>query len=298
MTDNIKKTIKQYADIQEDQPLSRYTGFQTGGFASYLVFPDSPEKFVEVLKIIHKNKLAFYILGGGTNVVANDAGYNEIIIVTTEVDSISICEENINCGSGALLRDICVKAEKSGLAGMEFAYGIPGTIGGAVFMNAGAFDGEIRNVVETVEVINAEGEIFNINNSSCMFGYRSSIFQSDEKLSIISVNLKLNRGNKNSISSVMKDNIEKRKRNQPLEYPNCGSVFKRPEGAYASKLIDECGLKGYKLGGAMVSEKHAGFIINYDNATTKDIIELIEYIQKEVKIKTEYWLIPEIRYLG
>ena len=299
MPEQIFKTLGAIADAEllENEPLSRYLGFRTGGPARAVFAPHTRAALLTGLHELKAAKQRFYILGNGSNVLATDDGYDGVVVLTRyALDELSVNESAIHCGGGATLASTCRIALDNNLSGLEFAYGIPGTIGGAVYMNAGAYDGEMKAVVSSAEVLLSDGEITVLKADELCFEYRSSAIQRMNAV-VLSADIKLNPGCKNEISSKMNDFMERRKAKQPLELPSCGSVFKRPKGAYAGALIESCGLRGYSIGGAQVSEKHCGFIVNTGDAKSNDILELIDYIQKTVKEKTGFNLECEIRML-
>ena len=278
--------------------LSEYTGFGTGGKAKSVYAPGSLEELLSLSAMLKQSGEKVYILGNGSNVIARDEGFDGTIILTRSLKDISV--ENtttLKCSAGALLTDVCRYALRLSLKGLENLYGIPGSVGGAVFMNAGAYGREIKDLITEVTVADENFKIIKFKNEQCKFGYRYSIFQENSELIILSAEFKLEIGDKDEILNKMKDVMSKRKASQPLEYKSCGSTFKRPTDNYASKLIEQCGLKGFSIGGAKVSEKHAGFIINFDNASSEDIFRLITTIQNKVKEKTGYELVPEVRVM-
>ena len=283
--------------ILKDEPLSKYTGFRTGGPSTVLI-PDTLECFISTIRSLKDNRLPFYVLGNGSNVLALDEGYDGFIVLTKKaLNSIVVDGSSIKSGSGCMLIEVCRSALSHSLSGLEFAYGIPGTIGGAVYMNAGAYGDEICSVIKKVQILDDNCAIRDLDKDELDLGYRHSIFQNHKEWIILSAELALNPGNPKDISDRMKELLQRRKDKQPLEFPSCGSTFKRPEGSFASKLIDECGLKGYRIGGAAVSEKHAGFVINLDSATSKDILDLCLNIQKIVRDDTGFNLELEVELL-
>lgn len=284
-------------DVIEDGDLSRYTGFRTGG-KSVIVSPNNKDSFVETIEYLRRSGSAFFVLGNGTNVIARDEGYDGVVVLTkSALDFISIDDFRVTVGAGTPISELCIAALNAELTGLEFAYGIPGTVGGAVYMNAGAYDGEIKDVIVSVEYLDQNGMIKTIESSDAQFDYRNSIFHSNKDWIILSSTFSLKHGNSEEIKAKMLDLIGRRRDKQPLEYPSCGSTFKRPKGNYASKLIDECGFRGFQVGGAQVSEKHCGFVINKENATSKDIFDLIEIIRDTVQEKTGYLLECEVEIL-
>lgn len=267
-----------------NEPMSKHTSFKTGGNADIFVKAYSISDIKSVLKTSKENNIPMFILGNGTNLLVKDEGYRGIIL-QVKLDKIDIIGANAIVQSGVKNAVLAQKLLDNSLTGFEFASGIPGTIGGAIKMNAGAYGSEMKNIVSEVTYLDSEGNLHTINNNECEFSYRHSKFFS-EKVVILEVKLNLAKGNKEEIQEKMNELAKQRKEKQPLEYPNAGSTFKRGENYITAKLIDECGLKGYRIGGAQVSEKHAGFIINKENSTSKDILDLIKYVQEKVKEKT------------
>lgn len=267
-----------------DEPMSLHTSFKIGGNADIFIKAYSEEEIKSVLKIVKNYNIPLFILGNGTNLLVKDEGYRGIVL-QIKLEKIQINGTEVIVQSGVKNAILSKKLLDNSLTGFEFASGIPGTIGGAIKMNAGAYGGEMKDIVKKVTYIDYQGNIHTIENEECEFSYRYSRFFY-EKAIILSVKLNLEKGNKEEIQEKVTEFAKQRKEKQPLEYPNAGSTFKRGENYITAKLIDECGLKGYSMGGAQVSEKHAGFIINKGNATAKDILDLIEYVQKVVKEKT------------
>lgn len=282
--------------IKVNVPMHQYTTFKTGGNADLVVFPQTNDELKNVVKLFYELKTPYYVLGNGSNLLVSDDGIRKpVICLGKEFSSIDLFEECITARSGAFLSSIAKKALESSLTGFEFAAGIPGTLGGALIMNAGAYGGEMKDVVEAVSFIDPSGEEYVVSGEEMEFSYRKSAL-SDTECIITGATIKLKRGNKNEISDKMAELSAKRREKQPLEYPSAGSTFKRPAGYYAGALIEESGLKGKSIGGAQVSEKHAGFIINKGNATTKDICQLIEYVKEEVYKKFDVLLETEVKY--
>ena len=283
--------------ILEDEPLARYTGFRTGGPSTVLI-PTEESSFVEAYRTIINNHIPFFVLGNGSNVLALDEGFYGVVLVTKRaLNHISVDETTITSGAGISLSELCRVALNHDLTGLEFAYGIPGTIGGAVYMNAGAYGSEICNVLNKVVYLDEDGNYREKTLSELDLSYRHSIFQAQKNWIILSASFSLEKGDHDTILGKMNELLNRRIEKQPLDYPSCGSTFKRPVGSYASKLIDECGLKGFSIGGAAVSEKHAGFVINKNKATTSDILELCHYVQHTVKDATGFDLELEIEFL-
>ena len=282
-------------EARKDEPLSRHTTFKIGGNADTYVKVTSASKLSAILKECKESDVDYLIIGNGSNLLASDDGYRGVIIrLDGEFRKIALVDEDtIYCGAGASLAALCKFAQSSGLSGLEFAWGIPGTVGGAVFMNAGAYGGEMKDVVYSVNHITPDGETGRTEKEDLAFGYRTSLYRSNKAI-ITGVTLKLKKDNPDDIRARMDDYLSRRSSKQPLEFPSAGSVFKRPEGAFAGALIEQCGLKGHSHGGAQVSEKHAGFIINRNNATAHDVKSLIREVQTKVFDETGYNLECEL----
>ncbi len=294
MDDIIKGLKDEEIGFDEYCPLSELTTFKVGGKARVIVYPDCIEKLRRTLCLAKLYGVSVFVLGLGSNVIFSDKGYNGIIIKLTKMCSeIALSGEKIICNSAVSLNKLSLFARDNNLSGAEFCYGIPASLGGAVYMNAGAYGGEMKDIVSLVEVISLNGEIKTFANSDCNFGYRTSIFKNSEYI-ILKAEIMLKKSEYRAIDSKMQEIMAKRRDKQPLNYPSAGSTFKRPPDNFAAKLIEDAGLKGYRIGGAMVSEKHSGFIINYDNATAKDILELIEYVKSDVYKKFGTMLKPEV----
>lgn len=287
------KLITNEENILVNEPMSNHTSFKTGGIADYYV---TPENIEELKKILELNE-NIIILGNGSNVLVTDKGIRGIVINLKKLNKYEVKGENIVADAGILISKLSNVAMQNNLTGLEFACGIPGTLGGAVYMNAGAYGGEMKDVVVSSTYIDKNTlEMKTIED--CKFSYRKSIFSEEIDGIIVSVTLKLNVGDKEEIKNKMNENMEARNTKQPVDKPSAGSTFKRKEGIISAKLIDEAGLKGYKIGGAEVSTKHAGFIINSGNATSKDILDLIEYVKKVVKQKFNVELETEVKVIG
>lgn len=282
-------------DARKDEPMSRHTTFKIGGSASTYIKVGTLSKLSAILKECKNSNIDYMIIGNGSNILVSDNGLDKAVIrLDGELRNIALIDETtIYCGAGASLAALCKFALKNGLSGLEFAWGIPGTVGGAVFMNAGAYGGEMKDVVYSVSHITKSGEIGRTDKDGLQFGYRNSVYRSNECI-ITGVTLKLEKAQINEIQEKMDDYLSRRTSKQPLEFPSAGSVFKRPEGAFAGALIEQCGLKGKAIGGAQVSDKHAGFIINKSNATAQDVRGLIKEIQNTVKAETGYDLECEL----
>ena len=297
---NKSETIFNLAEIlgceaRKYEPMSKHTSFKIGGNADVYIKVNNLSKLSTILKECQASDVDYMILGNGSNLLVSDDGIRGVVIrLDGDFRKITLLEDTtIFCGAGATLAYLCKFALNCGLSGLEFAWGIPGTVGGAVFMNAGAYDGEMKDVVHSVSHISPSGEIGRTEKENLNFGYRTSVYRSNNMI-ITGVTLKLKKGNPDEIRAKMDNYMLRRSTKQPLEYPSAGSVFKRPEGNFAGALIEQCGLKGKTCGGAQVSEKHAGFIINKSNATAKDVRDLIGEIQKTVSDKTGYSLECEL----
>lgn len=297
---NKSETILNLAEIlgceaRKNEPMSKHTSFKIGGNAEVYIKVNNLSKLSTILKECQASDVDYMILGNGSNLLVSDDGIRGVVIrLDGDFRKITLLDDTtIFCGAGATLAYLCKFALNCGLSGLEFAWGIPGTVGGAVFMNAGAYDGEMKDVVHSVSHISPSGEIGRTEKDNLNFGYRTSVYRSNNMI-ITGVTLKLKKGNPDEIREKMDDYMLRRSTKQPLEYPSAGSVFKRPEGNFAGALIEQCGIKGKTCGGAQVSEKHAGFIINKSNATAKDVRDLIGDIQKTVSDKTGYNLECEL----
>lgn len=280
------------------EPMSRHTTLRVGGEAECIVMAETQEELSQLISYLNRSGQEYFVLGNGSNLLVGDKGYRGVILkLGKRMQQIRVEGNHIVAGAGALLSQVSVAAKDAGLSGLEFAAGIPGTIGGAVVMNAGAYDGEMKQVVKTVRVMDKEGEILTLDNDTMEFGYRTSIIR-DRPFIVLGVILELTAGEKEQIGARMEELMALRKSKQPLEYPSAGSTFKRPEGYYAGKLIMDAGLRGYRIGGAQVSEKHCGFVINAGGASAADVKEVIEEVQERVKDKFHVRLEPEIIFLG
>lgn len=286
-------------EIFRDQPMSKYTSFKIGGPADVLIKVNTKEVLSRLIKECNKNNVKFFILGNGSNILVSDLGIRGVVFkLCGEFSTIKLEDETkIKCGTSVSLAKLCSFALENSLSGLEFAWGIPGSTGGAVFMNAGAYGGEMKDVLVSCEHIDQNGDFNILTGDELDLGYRKSAYTSNECVeTFLTVNLK--KGDKLQIKSRMDELMKRRKDKQPLEMPSAGSIFKRPEGNFAGTLIQECGLKGEKIGGAMVSPKHGNFIVNCGNATCKDVLNLIYKIQKTVFEKKKIFLECEVRVVG
>lgn len=271
--------------IVPDVLMKEYTTYKVGGKAICIVYPDDELGLVKLLKYLCQNKIKYKILGNGSNVIFNDSGYDGILIKLDNFSSLKIINNKIIVGAGYMLNKLALRVSRLGLTGMEFAVGIPGTVGGAVYMNAGAYKRDMGYIVTSVKVLTPSYKIETIYNSDLDFHYRSSFFQKNKDYICLEANITLTKGNTEEIMTLIHERKLRRVETQPLEYPSAGSVFRNPPSDYAGRLIEEIGYKGKKIGGAKVSEKHANFIINEGNATGEDIKKLIIEIKSKVKEK-------------
>ena len=282
-------------NILLNEDMSKHTSFKTGGKAAFFIKVYSVEEIQSILKISKENKIPIFLLGNGTNLLVRDEGYRGIIL-QIKMEEIQINGTQVIVGCGVKNSVLARKLAEHHLTGFEFASGIPGTMGGAIKMNAGAYGNEMKEIVLEVTYLDEDGQLHTISQEECKFSYRHSIFF-EKKAIILQAKLQLKVGEKEQIEAKMEELFKQRKEKQPLEYPNGGSTFKRGTHYITAQLIEECGLKGYRIGGAEVSEKHAGFIINRDHATATDIQNLIEYVQKVVKEKTKEEIELEIEII-
>ena len=294
--DSFKK-IYDDSEIKIDENMSNHIHFKVGGPVDILLIPSKVSQVVETLKICKNENIPYFIIGNGSNLLVKDGGIRGVVIKLSNLLSIEVNGNIIKASSGTLLEDVSKKAVENSLTGFEFACGIPGSVGGAVFMNAGAYDCEIKNVIKEAEVLDRDGNIKVLSKEELELGYRTSKVMKDN-LVVISATFELTKGDKEKIRERVNELTEKRESKQPLEYPSAGSTFKRPEGYFAGKLIQDAGLKGASLGGAAVSEKHSGFVINKDGATAEDVLNLIAHVQNEVKKQFGVELHTEVRIIG
>ena len=269
--------------VEENVSLSKYTTYRVGGIALAMVYPKSVKKLISLVKLLTGSKIKYKVIGNGSNLLFSDKNFDGVIIKLTELTNIKFLSYNkIRVEAGYSLPKLSLLVAKKGLAGLEFASGIPGTVGGAIFMNAGAYKSDMGYIVQSVRVLTPDCKIITFENREMDFHYRSSFLQKHPEYICLDAVIKLKKGDKELLDEVIKERRARRIESQPLEYPSAGSVFRNPEGNFAGKLIEDLGLKGYRIGGAMVSEKHANFIINYDNATSADIKNLIDYVHDRV----------------
>ena len=293
---------------RENEPLAAHCTFRIGGPADVFARPETEEQLCRTIALCKECGVKYYLLGNGSNILFEDAGYHGVVIDTTALKmGIGILEnvchpgaapgevyDAVAAGAGLKLSALCAAALENGLTGLEFAYGIPGTVGGAVYMNAGAYGGEMKDVLDQVTYLTQEGQIVTEEAAKLDLAYRHSIFEENDGC-ILSAQFHLKRGDPEAIRARMNELMAKRVEKQPLDKPSAGSTFKRPAGAFAAALIDQCGLRGYRHGGAVVSEKHCGFVVNMGGATCADVLALCDEVRAIVKEKTGYELEKEIR---
>lgn len=295
MYQELINSLSRETKILLNEPMKNHTSFKIGGPADILIMPNSIDDIKKVLSF--SKDIPLYVIGNGSNLLVNDEGVHGIVLkISNCLNKVEVEGEYITAEAGATLALVSNTAKKDSLTGMEWACGIPGSIGGAVYMNAGAYGGEMKDIVYETTYIDGNNQIVTINNSEHGFGYRKSMFATEKSI-ILKTKLKLQKGNKDEIELKMRQLLEQRKLKQPLEYPSAGSTFKRPEGYFVGKMIEELNLKGMSIGGAQVSEKHGGFIINKGNATAKDVKMLIDYVVNEVERVYNIKLEPEVKMI-
>lgn len=293
----LKKFVPE-ENICLQEPMAGHTTFRIGGPADCFLQPESEEQLIQVQRYLSKVGIPFFVLGNGSNLLVSDGGYRGVIIqIGRKMSRIEVEGCIIKAQAGAPLAQVAKTAMEHGLTGLEFASGIPGTVGGGVVMNAGAYDGELSRVVVQVNTVNSEGESMELDNEAMEFGYRTSAVK-NSSLTVTEVIFGLEKGDREQIRAKMDDFAARRREKQPLEYPSAGSTFKRPEGYFAGKLIMEAGLRGYQCGGARVSDKHCGFVINTGGATAEDVRDVIHEVQEQVKDKFHVTLETEVIFLG
>ena len=284
--------------VKTEEPMKNHTTFRVGGPAEFFVMPRTAEEVKKVIDLCRRESFPYYIIGNGSNLLVSDQGYRGVVLqIYKEMSYIEVEENVVVAQAGALLSAIANKALENGLTGFEFAAGIPGTLGGACVMNAGAYGGEMKDVLEEVTVLTEEGEVLTIPKENLELGYRTSII-ARKGYTVLEARIQLRGGEKEAIKSLMEELKDKRVSKQPLEYPSAGSIFKRPEGYFAGKLIQDAGLRGFSVGGAQVSEKHCGFVINRENATAADVAELMRQVSARVEEEFGVKLEPEVKRLG
>lgn len=301
MKENMKNKFETILDqdrILLDEPMKKHTTFRLGGPADYFLSPSDVNQIPEIIHICRKEGIPWFVLGNGSNLLVSDQGYRGVVIqIYKNMNQITVEGTRIYAQAGALLSAVSKKAMESGLTGMEFASGIPGTLGGAAVMNAGAYGGEMKDILVSVTVLTDEGEQKVLKAEELSLGYRTSIIK-ERGYIVLDVVLQLQAGDQDAIRNRMEELKVQRVTKQPLEYPSAGSAFKRPEGYFAGKLVQDAGLRGYRVGGAQVSEKHCGFVINTGDATASDVVRLIRNVQDIVWNKFEVRMEPEVKFLG
>ncbi|WP_435303347.1 UDP-N-acetylmuramate dehydrogenase [Paenibacillus amylolyticus] len=283
--------------VKFNEPLKNHTFIKIGGNADILIHPTTIDEITKIVEIANLHQLPLTVIGKGSNVIIKDGGIRGVTISLSHFDQIKVNEDSMIAQSGVDIIEVSRLALEHSLTGLEFACGIPGSTGGALYMNAGAYGGQIADVVERATVITKDGAVLEIPREEMKFGYRNSLFKMDHYI-ILEAEFGLEKGNKEDIASKMKELTFLRESKQPLEFPSCGSVFKRPEGHFAGKLIQDCNLQGTRIGGAEISMKHAGFIVNVDHATAQDYMDLIQFIQKKVYDTFQVELETEVIFLG
>ncbi|WP_373319382.1 UDP-N-acetylmuramate dehydrogenase [Staphylococcus americanisciuri] len=300
MSKNILQDLEQIIPkeiIKVNEPLKKYTYTETGGIADFYISPKRYEDVQQVVKYAYTHNIPVTYLGNGSNIIIRDGGIRGIVLSLLELNHIQAADATIVAGSGASIIDVSRKARDLSLTGLEFACGIPGSIGGAVYMNAGAYGGEVKDIIDYARVINEKGDMLQLTHNELALDYRNSVIQSEHYV-VLEAAFTLTPGNKEDIQTVMDDLTERRESKQPLEYPSCGSVFRRPPGHFAGKLIQDAELQGHRIGGVEVSTKHAGFMVNVDNGTATDYEKLIKHVQYVVKEKFDVTLEREVRIIG
>ncbi len=284
--------------VWEKESMARHTTFGAGGEAKYYVVAEDVDVLRQLLQAVAKEKLSFFVIGNGSNLLVSDDGYDGVVIELGDgFKQVKATDGKLKAGAGVMLSRAAGAARENGMKGMEFASGIPGTVGGAVVMNAGAYGGEIKDIIVNATVLNRYGEIITLTKEALDLSYRHSVIP-EQGYIVLEAEFSLQGGNKEEIGALMREYNQRRKEKQPLEYPSAGSTFKRPEGYYAGKLIQDSGLAGYSVGGAQVSKKHCGFVINENHATASDIIRLIKDVQRIVLEKQGVKLQPEVKIIG
>lgn len=297
-TDFFEKLTECCKNSRENEPMNLHTTFKIGGPADFFSEPQDVTELKNIINLCKSENMPYMILGNGSNMLVSDKGIDGVVIsMEDNFQNLHIEGNTVIADAGILLSTLSKRVYEKELTGMEFASGIPGTLGGAVYMNAGAYGGEMKDIVKTVTFIECDGNVVSYTADKLEFGYRKSCFSNTDRI-ILSVCIELKRGKKEEIKAMMADFTERRTTKQPISMPSAGSVFKRPEGYFAGTLIENAGLKGYSIGGAEVSEKHAGFIVNKGDATAEDVISLIEYIKQTVYEKYNVMLEPEVKITG
>lgn len=284
--------------VLKDEPMKKHTTFRVGGNADYFVMPKNASEIKAIVELCKNVEMPYYILGNGSNLLVSDAGYRGVIIqIYKEMNHIEVLDETVKVQAGALLSRVGNVALEAELTGFEFAAGIPGTVGGAVVMNAGAYGGEMKDIILNATVLTQDGDVVTINKEDLELGYRTSVIAKKGYI-VLEAEYQLQKGDREAIRAKMDELKVQRVTKQPLEYPSAGSTFKRPEGYFAGKLIQDAGLRGFQVGGAQVSEKHCGFVINKDQATAADIMELMQQVSEKVMQEFGVKLEAEVKTLG
>lgn len=285
-------------DLKRNEPMSKHTTFRVGGVADYFAQPQSVEELKTVIALCQVEQIPYFLIGNGSNLLVSDAGYRGVMVQLGKTWSeVTVENTTITVGAGALLSAVAKQALEQSLTGLEFAAGIPGTVGGAVVMNAGAYGSELKDILKTATVLTSQGEVKTLSLEALELGYRSSCIVKEQYI-VLEVVLELKQGNSEEIFSRMQELAVQRKTKQPLEYPSAGSTFKRPEGYFAGKLIQDAGLRGFSVGGAQVSEKHCGFVINKDHASASDIYQLCQEVKRQVREQFDVTLELEVKLIG
>lgn len=301
MKENFEKKLLKMIDKEKilfDEPMKKHTTFRIGGPADYFIVPTEIEEIRAVVSLCEEMGMPYYVIGNGSNLLVADKGFRGVILqIYKAMNQVKIEGNVITAQAGASLAQIAKEALEHALTGFEFAAGIPGTLGGAVRMNAGAYGGEIKDILTKATVLTKEGEVVELSKEELEFGYRTSIIERTGQI-VLKAEIELSPGKREEIKAVMDDLRKKRVSKQPLEFPSAGSTFKRPEGHFAGKLIQDAGLKGFRIGGAQVSEKHSGFVINTGNATASDVVKLMRQVNEKVTDMFGVSLEPEVRRIG
>ncbi|WP_138263181.1 UDP-N-acetylmuramate dehydrogenase [[Clostridium] hylemonae] len=295
---NALKDVLTEDKVLADEPMKNHTTFRVGGAADYYTVPESKEEVRDIIRLCRQWDVPFYIIGNGSNLLVSDKGYRGVMIqIYRDMSEITVEGHTVRAQAGALLSSIAARALSAGLTGFEFAAGIPGTLGGACVMNAGAYGGEMKDVLRYVTVLTEDGAFLTLHRDELELDYRTSVIARKGYIAL-EAEIELKEGSKDEIKARMDELKEKRVTRQPLEYPSAGSTFKRPEGYFAGKLIEDAGLRGFRVGGAQVSEKHCGFVINRGSATAADIMALITEVADRVERQTGVRMEPEVKRLG
>lgn len=299
MNEFIKEVKKlNIGKLEKDISIKKLTTYKVGGVARVLIYPKNERKLVILLKLIKKYNLPYKIIGNGSNLIFSDKAYEGVLIKLTELNQIELFENKIRVGAGYSLIKLSRVALKHSLTGLEFAAGIPATVGGAVFMNAGAYKSDMGYIVQSIRVLTPDFKIIELENRELNFHYRTSFLKTHRDYICLEALIKLKKGNKVLIDRVMRERLQRRMESQPLNYPSAGSVFRNPKDQFSGELIEKAGLKGFRIGGAMVSDKHANFIINKGNATAQDVRDVIFYTQEKVKEKYDVDLLFEQEFVN